>query len=360
MNSALLYQWTQEIDKHFGGMGRWQIIGLALFSYGVVLAESCRLNRVARALTGGRGTASLERRLERWLANDRWRMEAQWLGWVGWVMSRWGQQALLLLVDETKLSDHVAVMVISLYYRGSALPLVWRAYRPSAYPTEGQVELLRQLFAQLRTLLPPGVEAIILADRGLGTSPRWQQALTELGWDYLLRVQRSTLVRLPNGKAERVGRLVGYGQRWLGRAQVFKKAGWQWRTVCVLWEVGYAEPWCLFSNLPRPIPDLYAWRFAQEASFRDLKSDGFQWHTSHVWQPAHLERLLFALALAAFWVLTTGTLVFFLYPLTAHQQRLSCFRLGLDELFARFRSPRYAFLDLHLVPDTPPLKTVGW
>lgn len=359
MNSLLLYQWTREVDKHFGGLGRWQIIGLALFSYGVVLAQSCRLGQVASYLTAGRGTASMERRLQRWLANERWSVEAQWAGWISWVLSRWGQQALLLLVDETKLSDHVAVMVISLYYRGSALPLLWRAYQPSQYPTEGQVELLHHLFAQLRGLLPPDVQAVILADRGLGTSPRWQQVLTQLGWDFLLRVQRSTLLRLPDGKAQPLARLVGYGQRWLGRAQVFKKAGWQWRTVCVVWEVGYAQPWCLLSNLPHPIPELYAWRFAHEASFRDLKSDGFHWHTSHVWQPSHVERLLLALALAALWVLATGTLVFHLYPLTAHQHRLSCFRLGLDELFARFRSTRYSVLDLFLVPDTPPLKTVG-
>ena len=50
-------------------------------------------------------------------------------------------------------------------------------------------------------------------------------------------------------------------------------------------------------------------RYWQESSFRDLKSDGWQWHTSRIWTPAHANRLLLVLALAYAWVLTLGTLV---------------------------------------------------
>lgn len=66
----------------------------------------------------------------------------------------------------------------------------------------------------------------------------------------------------------------------------------------LVWEVGYKEPWCLFSNHPKLSPDLYASRFYHEASFRDLKSDGFQWQRSRVWLAEHTERLLLVLACA--------------------------------------------------------------
>ena len=52
MNSLLLYQWNEAIDKRFPKMGRWQKRMLSNFSYGVVLAESCRLSAVAKHLTG--------------------------------------------------------------------------------------------------------------------------------------------------------------------------------------------------------------------------------------------------------------------------------------------------------------------
>ena len=358
MNSPILYQWNEMIDKGFPKQGRWQKQMLARFSYGVVLAQSCGLNKVAKHLSGRANASSLERGLQRFLGNERMVMRVLFKWWIEWVLRLWGKAALLILVDETKLSDHVAVMMVGVAYQGSAIPLVWRAYQVEDYPEEGQVALMTDLLRQVRDVLPPDQAVLVLADRGLGTSPVWQERLSESGWNYLLRVQRTTLIRLPDHKPQPLRRLVGYGQTWTGRAQVFKKSGWQWKWVYLIWEVGYAEPCCLFSNQADLSPGLYRRRFYHEASFRDLKSDGFQWQRSRVWLPAHVERLLLVLALATLWTLTEGTKVTFLYPLSSRQMTLSVFRLGLDYLFERFRSLKSKCLELFLAPDTPLLKTV--
>ncbi|MCA0456620.1 MAG: transposase [Chloroflexi bacterium] len=358
MNSVLLYQWNEMIDKGFPQMGRWQKQLLGEFSYGVISAQSCRLNTVAQELTGCANASSQERRMQRWLANDRIEMKPLFGVWIDWVLRLWGKAPLVILVDETKLSNHVAVMMVGVAYHASAIPLIWRAYSVEDYPEEGQVALMNELLAELRHHIPSDQTALLLADRGLGTSPAWQERLSDTGWQYLLRVQRSTLIRLPGQKPQPLRRLVAYGHMWSGRAQVFKKAGWQWKWVYLVWEVGYAEPWCLFSNQADLSTDLYSHRFYHEASFRDLKSDGFQWQRSRVWLPAHVERLLLVLACATLWSLTEGTKVHFLYPLARRQQRLSVFRLGLDYLFERFRSLKSKGLELFLAPDPPLIKSV--
>jgi hypothetical protein len=360
MNTLELYQWNAVIDKQFGKLGRWQKQMLASLSYGILKAENCRLGAVAKHLTGKANANSMERRLQRWLANERMVMKLIFKWWITWIVQLWGKAAFLILVDETKLSDHVAVMMVGLAYQGSAIPLIWRAYQVEAYPEEGQVALISELLQQLREVLPPDQAALLLADRGLGSSPTWQARLSEMNWRYLLRVQRSTRIRLAGQKPQPLSRLVGYGQTWTGRAQVFKKAGWQWKWVYLIWEVGYAEPCCLFSNQPDLSPDLYTRRFQHEASFRDLKSDGFQWQRSHVWLPAHVERLLLGLALATLWSLTEGTKAVFLAYLSARQKTFSVFRLGLDYLFQRFASPKELCLEFFLAPDTPCLKSVVW
>jgi hypothetical protein len=61
---------------------------------------------------------------------------------------------------------------------------------------------MQALLTQLRSHIPQTQQALVLADRGLGTSPNWQQRLSECGWDYLLRVQRSTLAKLPTHKPQ--------------------------------------------------------------------------------------------------------------------------------------------------------------
>jgi hypothetical protein len=358
MNSLLLYQWNEMIDKHFPHLGRWQKQTLASLSYGMIAAESCRLGKIAQKLTGKADASSMERQLQRWIANERLVMRVIFKWWIRWIVQLWGKAAFLILVDETKLSDHVAVMMVGLAYQGSAIPLIWRAYTVTDYPEEGQVALMTDLLQQLRAILPSDQAVLLLADRGLGTSPAWQERLSEMNWRYLLRVQRTTLIRLDGQKAQPLTRLVGYGQTWTGRAQVFKKAGWQWKWVYLVWEVGYSEPCCLFSNQADLSPDLYAKRFQHEVSFRDLKSDGFQWQRSRVWLPSHVERLLLGLALASFWSLTEGTKVAFIYPLSARQKSLSRFRLGLDHLFERFSAFTSKCLELFLAPDTPLLKSV--
>jgi hypothetical protein len=115
------------IDKGFPEMGRWQKRMLAAFSYGVVLAESCRLSAVAKHLTGRANGSSMERGLQGFLANERIVMKVVMKWWISWVLSLWGKAALLILVDESKLSDHVAVMMVGVAYEGSAIPLIWRA-----------------------------------------------------------------------------------------------------------------------------------------------------------------------------------------------------------------------------------------
>ncbi len=75
-------------------------------------------------------------------------------------------------------------------------------------------------------------------------------------------------------------------------------------------------------------------RYWQESSFRDLKSDGWQWQASRIWTPAHANRLLLVLALAYAWVLTLGTLVCTDAELTrrvtkGRKPTYSIFRLGL-------------------------------
>lgn len=358
MNSPVLYQWSEMIDKAFPQLGRWQKLTLALFSYGVVLAHSCTLSVVSRQVTGKAENGGLERRLQRWLANERIRMSQVFDCWIRWVLALWGQAPLLVLVDETKLSNHVAVMMVGVAYQTSAIPLIWRAYDPQDYPEEGQVALLNGLLDHLRGLIPAHQPLLLLADRGLGTSPNWQTHLTNSGWSYLLRVQRSTRMRMDNQPPQPLWHRVGYGQRWTGRAQVFKKAGWQWKWVYVVWEVGYSQPWCLVSDQSEIDPMLYGIRFHHECGFRDLKSDGFNWQRSRVWLPSHVERLLLVLALATLWALTEGTKVIHLYPLSRRQQRLSVFRLGLDYLFERFHARQHKPLDFFLAPNPPLLKSV--
>jgi hypothetical protein len=65
----------------------------------------------------------------------------------------------------------------------------------------------------------------------------------------VLRLQGQTKVRFPDGHEGAVRDLVSRpGQRWLGKAEAFKDAGWRGAQVVATWEGGVAEPWLLLTD----------------------------------------------------------------------------------------------------------------
>ena len=307
MNSQQLYQWIEQVANDFPVLGKWQAKGLALFSAGVVLAERCTLSKVAEKLLLVGKPDSLERRLQRWIANPRLDQKAMSRCWIEAVVRAVASDEWVLLVDETKLSDHLSVMVVGLAYQSTCIPLVWRCYTPDNYPPEGQVKLIEALVMQVVSCLPDTCRVLLQADRGLGTSPDLIEAISALGIFFLFRVQSSTRFRQAEGKEYALKELAQIGQEWQGEGEAFKKHGWLSVRVVVVQGVGYSDMWCLVTNAPQVHGADYATRYWQEASFRDLKSDGWHWQRSQVWQPDHAERLLFILVVAYAWTLTHGT-----------------------------------------------------
>jgi hypothetical protein len=370
MSLTELYHWQRAVRAAFGFLGCWQVLGLALYSYGVVLARQCAPSRVAEKLPLVGKADSVQRRLERWLDNERIDWQVCCRAWSRWVLSHYSGQRLILLVDETKLGNHLSAMVVGVAYRGCCIPLAFWCYAPKQWPLK-QVELIVRLLGWIVPSIPTGVIPLVQADRGIGTSPDLLRAIVGMGWHFQVRVQKNTRLRREAEADCPLAALVSQaGQTWHGQGQVFKKAGWLDCHVHILWGEAYRDCWCLVTNCPDLSAWTYAIRYWQEASFRDLKSDGWQWQASRIWTPTHANRLLLVLALAYAWVLTLGTLVCTDADLAqsvtkGRQLSYSIFRLGL-RLWEQFMGQVSIVLQslthdyLCFLPSFPdPLKTVG-
>jgi hypothetical protein len=364
MNSQQLYQWMEQVSNSFPHLGKWQAEGLALFSAGVVLAERCTLSKVAEKLLMVGKPDSLERRLQRWIGNPRLDSAALSHCWIEMVARQMASEEWVLLVDETKLSDHLNVMVVGVAYQSSCIPLVWRCYTQDHYPAEGQVQVIMALLEQVLAALPAHYRLTLQADRGIGTSPALIEALAKRGLYFLFRVQGSSRFRQANGQEYALKDLAQVGQVWQGEGQVFKKHGWLPAHVRVLQAQGYEDVWCLVTNDPHLSGVEYAMRYWQEASFRDLKSDGWHWQRSQVWQPDHAQRLLFILVLAYAWTLTHGSHLCAAPPdvqaliKRGSRQVYSLFRLGLRYMSRLIHDHQPLYLELYFRPDKVVCKSV--
>lgn len=309
MNHVLLYQWEQDLSAHLPSLNSWQCANVALLSLGVIQAENCQQRQVAQAISCGEQVESAARRWRRFLANEALDLNQFFVEWSRWIRTGLASQTLTVLVDETKLHDQLAAMVVGIAWEGRCIPVAWRTYRANSaegYPAEGQVAMIADLLKQVKAGLGETVQVLVLADRGIGTSPELCKAVSALGWHYLFRVTCQTKIVTTHGTYT-IAEQVRAGEIWSAYGHVFKKRGRIPAHAHALWSVGYAEPWALVTNHAGLTGHEYARRNWQEQSFRDLKSAGWLWGTSRLRQPDHLARLLLVLVVAYAWTLALGS-----------------------------------------------------
>jgi hypothetical protein len=334
MSLEQIYTWRRQIAQYFEDLGAWQVLGLAMYSLGMMVARQCSPSRVSEKLWMVGKPSTVQRRLERWIANGRIDIRLCCQSWSRWLLGRVESERIILLVDETSLGQWLSVMVVGVAYQGHCIPLAWWCYHEKRWPMK-QVGLIGELLSWVAVGVPTGCIPLVQADRGIGCSPALVRVVRGLGWHFLFRVQKSTRFRTSQGKEHRLADLVMPGRCWSGSGFVFKKAGWLPATIHLIWRAGYDEPWCLITSDPSLSGHLYASRFWQESGFRDLKSDGWQWQASHIFTPDHADRLMLVMALAYALTLTAGLLAHsdpIAYPvLKSSRSRtpFSLFRLGL-------------------------------
>jgi hypothetical protein len=290
-------------------LNSWQVTNLALFSLGVIQSESSQQMQIARQVACGEQVASAERRLRRFVGNDRLPLSDFFGAWTGWIMRQLETATITLLVDETKLADKLAIMMVGVAYEGRCIPLAWRCYAANnaqAYPAEGQVEMITTLLTSIAPGIPDGKAVLLLADRGIGTSPDLCRNVAAMGWHYLFRITKQSKIITEDGDFTIYAQVVP-GNTWGAEGLVFKQRGRVPAHARAVWSRGYDEPWALVTNDPALTGYEYAQRNWQEQSFRDLKSGGWQWSCSRLRCPERMARFLMILVVAYTWVLGVGS-----------------------------------------------------
>jgi hypothetical protein len=362
MNYPILYQWSEEIATRLPTLNTWQVENVALFSLGVMKATSSQQQPIARQIACGERVDSAARRLRRFIANQKFPLEEFFTEWSFWVVEALPGETVYLLVDETKLEDRLGVMVVGVAWEGRCIPLAWRCYIANSaadYPAEGQVKMIEQLLQLVQRGIDPERKVVVLADRGIGTSPALCRAVDALGWHYLFRVTCQSKICTESGDFT-IAQMVSEGEIWAASGKVFKRRGRVPAHARAIWSDGYEGPWALVTNDETLTGFEYACRNWQEQGFRDLKSHGWQWEASGTRLPGHMARLMVLLVLAYAWALALGGLAVQqgrARPLQRHpdgqlRRHWSLFKEGLQFFFEVVLRTGEYHLGLHFVMDT--------
>ena len=246
------YQMAEQLAQYLPVLRPAQRRGLALWVYGAVLAQSACQNAVVSALVAVGGFHTVRQYLREWLydGGDKaapWSVQVEVAQCVvpllRWLLGWWQGRELALAVDATLHGQRVAALVVSVLYRGSAVPVAWhilRANRQGAW-----LRPLGRLRRQLRPAIPKEMQVVVFADRGLWSPRRWR-TIRVGGWHPVMRVRQATafqpfgaarqpaatLVRAPGragsgaGCSFRSASASGWARSWWSGARSNGNRGW--------------------------------------------------------------------------------------------------------------------------------------
>jgi hypothetical protein len=323
--STGLSHWQQTVSRHLPHLTKPQAVVLALWSFGMVLAQSCGITSGVAVLAPLIDTqeSALRQRLREWCydADDTAGADRQikrqaldgptcFAPLLGWVLAWWPptEQRLALALDAATLGQRFTVLCISVIYRGCAIPIAWEvvsATGKGAWRPHGDA-----LFARLADRVPSEWCVIVLADRG--RYARWLfRTIQARGGHPFLRINRGGNYR-PYG--ERAFRPLALAVRqggtgWSGRVTCFSSADCQLdSTLLAHWDLGHADPWLILTDLPPHAADVawYGLRPMIECGFKDVKRGGWHWEQTKMTDPARARRLWLAIAVATLWVVSVG------------------------------------------------------
>jgi hypothetical protein len=313
-----LYAWLALLTSAFPNLSTPEVRGLAWFSFGMILAQSCSVSAVALQLADllGQKFDTVKQRLRDWYCEaaaktgtHRRQLDVRtcFSPLLQWVLKDWPCRQVALALDATTLGQRFTTLAISVLYRGCAVPVAWKILPAvGKHPWKDE---WKRLLRDFRKALPKDWTVLVLTDRGLYA--KWLfQAIQKQGWHPFMRINSNGTFRPLDEACRRPlpSFVPTVGTRWQGRGQAFRDAAQRLRcTPVARWDEGYADPWLVLTDLPPAAAEVcwYGLRAWIEQGFKRLKSGGWDWQKTHVTDPQRAERLWLVLAVGT-WCLLVG------------------------------------------------------
>jgi hypothetical protein len=266
-------------------------------------------------------------------------------------LKAWEGAAMTLTLDTSLLWEHYCLIEVCLIWGGRSIPLAQTVLEHSSATVA--FEDYRPVLEMTLPLLPPGVQVMLLADRGFehGELIRW---LCRHHWSWAIRAKCDLNITLSTAQTVAVSQLLPPQ----GEAYLFADITVLQDIECHLATANLAlagEAWAVLTNEPPSLQTfaVYGQRFGGiEPHFKDYKSAGFELIRSHLRGAQALSCLLMLLAAATLIAISIAVVVSDEGRrkwLDWHSQRgLSFLQLGLRELerlcYQHLAIPSFAIL----------------
>ena len=168
---------------------RWQdarhLQTLCWMMVGLIESQKVHLNGFG-VYVNSRATfaQSHQRRFRRWLSNRRIDVMSAHHDLIRQALSQWSKERLYLSLDTTMVWNCFCIVWVGVVYRGRTVPVAWRVVAQSSSTV--RLWTIQRVLRQAAGVMPPGVEVVLLADRGFadGKLMKYLKATRLLAFPY--------------------------------------------------------------------------------------------------------------------------------------------------------------------------------
>lgn len=212
-------------------------------------------------------------------------------------------KTVILIMDQSKISDGFECLMVSLRTAERAIPVAWKVVE-----TKGAIgfDVQEKLLLSVFEMIPDEAEILLAADRFYGTS-----ALVEWckkhKWQYRIRLKGNLIFQHEGGDItpqEAIEmKISGLTGACFNYTDISTNIGILWER-----ENGHKEPWFIAMDCnPSKYKILdYGMRWGIECMFSDFKSRGFSITKTHLKDADRIEALILILTISLYWAVSTG------------------------------------------------------
>mgnify|MGYP000309450887 CR=1 FL=1 len=361
MNKTAIVTWVMATLA--GCLRQSQAKTLALFVAAAIRVDGASLAAIAQRASSNTALKYRVKRLWRFIDNDEVEQGEAMRPVIKRLLKK-RKKRLLVAFDWTKIRNFHTLALVAVI-RGRAAPLLWCSYAEQGlYRSQNNLE--EGLLRLFRTMLPPGVEVVLLADRGFGRT-ELARVCQELGFHYVVRIKPNVWIRTPDWEGKLSDYPVEKGTCRLLRDVEYRRQHSVKHNVVVYWKKDLPkrrdECWFLMTDLddnPAWLSALYARRMTIEEVFRDYKNrrNGFALRNTRIRKAERFDRLLLVLVLAYLLLIGLGLYAkAFLHPSywcsTSKADQCSVFTIGRRMLDVLELSPAQALAQLRQATEDP-------
>ena len=210
-------------------------------------------------------------------------------------------QTIILMLDQSKISDGFECLMVSLRLGERAIPVDWVVVE-----TKGPIgfDIQNQLMNRVKGMMPEGASILLAGDRFYGTAALIDWCQKE-GWQYRIRLKSNLILNHEGGEITTGDaasqKITSLEKAYLNETKVQTNIG-------ILHETGHKEAWIIAMDCPPSKYKIldYGMRWGIECLFSDFKSREFSITKTHLKHSDRIERLILILTIALYWAVSTG------------------------------------------------------